>query len=56
MLAIVLDDDPNQLLREIQVYRNKIGSPAMTEKLDMFVYADRKTKDSIRRYARACHP
>lgn len=51
-MAILLEDDPAKLASEIRRYRSRIGSAALTEKLDNFVEMEREKKDVIRRYAR----
>ncbi|KAM0748676.1 hypothetical protein T439DRAFT_69984 [Meredithblackwellia eburnea MCA 4105] len=53
ILATTLDDDPEKMRQEISRYRSRIGSTAMTEKLDLWVYhPDPSYKETVRKYAR----
>jgi hypothetical protein len=53
VLSTVLDDNPARLMEQIGRHRSRVGSSAMTEKIDTFVYADADHKASVRRYARS---
>jgi len=52
ILTTVLDDDTALLLQEINGYRNKIGTLAFSEKIDIYAYASRERKEVIRQYAK----
>lgn len=52
ILATCLDDDPVQILSDLSKYRSRIGSPAMTNKLDAWAYGDPAQKNTVRAYAR----
>lgn len=52
-MSIVLSDDPVSTQTQFQTFRSRIGSPSMCFKIESFVYADRETKENIRKYAGA---